>query len=236
VRAQTRRQLKQDRFAETAKETYSWAVEHRGKLIVGGTILGIALAVGLGSWFYMQYREQQASMELGRAMRTYDAPIRAPGTPAAPDVSSFASARERAKAAEEQFRSVADKYRRTKAGQIARYFVGITAISAGDLGDAEGQLKEVSNSRDQDLASLAKFALASLYRNSRRPEQAIQIYKELSEHTTRSVSKNAAQLELASLYEPGQPQEAKRIYEQIQKENPRGAAGEFASGRLQNLK
>ena len=109
-------------------------------------------------------------------------------------------------------------------------------MSAGDLAGAERQLKEVSGSRDQDLASLAKFALASLYRNSQRPEPAIQIYKELSEHPTRSVSKNAVQLELASLYEAGQPQEAKRIYEQVQKENPRGAAGEIASGRLQNLK
>ena len=36
MRAEARHQLKQDRFAATTFETFSWAVEHRKNLIMGG--------------------------------------------------------------------------------------------------------------------------------------------------------------------------------------------------------
>jgi TolA-binding protein len=46
-----------------------------------------------------------------------------------------------------------------------------------------------------------------------------------------------AQMQLAALYESSQqPQEAKRIYEQIVKENPKTEAEQIAQGKLQTLK
>jgi len=54
---------------------------------------------------------------------------------------------------------------------------------------------------------------------------------------TRSVGKATAQLELADLYEEKQqPQEAKRIYEQVQKENPNSEVASLASSKLAGLK
>ncbi len=51
--------------------------------------------------------------------------------------------------------------------------------------------------------------------------QAIDLYKELIDHPTISVGKNAAQLSLASLYEESaQPDDARALYEQMQKESP----------------
>jgi TolA-binding protein len=52
-----------------------------------------------------------------------------------------------------------------------------------------------------------------------------------------TVSKVAAQLKLAALYESSQqPAEAKHIYEQIQKENPGSEAGALAQSKIQELK
>jgi TolA-binding protein len=51
------------------------------------------------------------------------------------------------------------------------------------------------------------------------------------------VSKVTAQFQLAELYHSSnQPLEAKRIYEQIKKENPGGEAGQLATQKLTELK
>jgi TolA-binding protein len=91
--------------------------------------------------------------------------------------------------------------------------------------------------RDDDLASLGKLALASVYRNTNHIKDAIDLYNQLINKPTRTVGKVMAQLQLAATYQEGQqPAEAKRIYEQIQKENPSTDAAQIASAKLQNLK
>ena len=88
-----------------------------------------------------------------------------------------------------------------------------------------------------DFASLAKFALASVYRNSNRNKDAIELYKKLADKPTRTVGKVTAQLELAETYQASQqPLEAKRIYEQVVKENPKSEAEATAQAKLQAMK
>jgi len=88
-----------------------------------------------------------------------------------------------------------------------------------------------------DLAALAKFALASVYRKTNRDKDAIELYKQLMDKPTTSVGKATAQMELADLYQQKQqPQEAKRIYEQVQKENPNTEIAQLAQQKLGGLK
>lgn len=236
MRAYERRQLKQDQFVVTTKETFSWVVEHRDKLIWGSVAVAVVLLFSLGTWFYLQYQDQGASVALGQAMRIYNAPLNPAGQPANPQERSYATAAERAKAANAEFRKVAEKYSHTRSGALARYFVGLTAMDMGDNAAAERELKEVAGSREEDLAAMAKFSLASLYRRTNRDAEAVKLYRELIDHPTRTVAKASAQLELASLYESTQPAEARRIYEQIRKDDARGPAAEIAAARLEVLK
>jgi hypothetical protein len=54
---------------------------------------------------------------------------------------------------------------------------------------------------------------------------------------TTSVSKVTAQLQLAELYQDSnQPLDAKKLYEQIKKDNPASEAGQLATQRLTQLK
>ena len=76
------------------------------------------------------------------------------------------------------------------------------------------------------FVSLAKFALASQYKSSGQDAKAIDLYKQLIAHPSRTVGKAEAQLELASLYAAKQPAEAKKMYEEISKENPASAAAQ----------
>lgn len=232
----TRRQLKEDKFAETAKDTFSWAVEHRRKLEAGGIVLAVLLLVVAGGWYYLDARDQEASVQMGKALRIYQAPLRSADAPVQPNFLTYTSAKERATAANKEFRAIFDKYPHTRTAEIARYFAGITAMGMGDTGTAERELKPLAESRNPDLAPLARFALASVYRAAGRDASAIQIYEDLINHPTRSVPKSTAQLELASLYQEKQPGEAARIYEQIRKDDPQGPAAEIAAARMASLK
>ena len=237
MRSYTRHQLKQDSFRTSTTETISWAVEHRSKVTAAVVAVVVILAVLIGGWAFINYRDQQASSELAGAMQKYDAPIRPAGTPASPEMLSFGSIQERAQAANTDFTHIADKYSFTQSGRVARYFAGITLHEMGDNTGAEKDLQDVAGSRYQEIASLAKLALASIYHDTNRDPQAIEVYKQLADHPTLSVGKTTAQFLLASLYEEdNQPDQARKLYQQMQKENPSSPAAQMAGQRLQALK
>lgn len=237
MRTYERHQLKQDRFAATTRETISWAVEHRTKLITGLVVVAVVLVAVIGGAYLWNYRSQQANVALGSAMQTYNADIRPANVPAPPNIVTFTSAKDRARAAHDEFQKVADQYGHTKSGQIARYMAGITLVDLGDLPAAEKELKAVADSGNEDLASLAKLALAGAYRNTNRDKDALALYKDLVDHPTRSVSKSEAELELGSFYEgTNQGTEAVKMYEDILKTDSGSAAAQLASQRMQGIK
>ncbi len=237
MRTSERRQLKQDRFAETTKETISWAVEHRAVLVTSLIAAAVVVAIGLGSWWYWNTRNQQANMALGKAMETYNAPLRPASTPAPSEMVTFTSAQERARVAHNEFQKVADQYGHTSSGKIARYMAGITAIDAGDTKGGEQELKEVADTGNNDISALAKLALAGVYRNTGRDKDAVELYKSLMAKPAPSVSKATAQLALASLYEAtNQGTEANKLYAEILKQEPRSAAAGIANEKMQAAK
>jgi TolA-binding protein len=241
LRAETRHQLKQDRFSRAtigaAEATVHWSVEHKSKVMVGAIITLVVVAASVGGWYYLSQQDLKASMELSQAIRVLDTPLRPEGVPAQPDFPSFASAKERATEAHKKLQAIVDKYPHTRSSEMARYFLGLTSVTLGDNAAAERELKTVASSHNDDLSPLAKFALASFCRNNNRTKEAIDFYKQLIDKPTRTVGKVTAQLELAATYQADQqPLEAKRTYEQVQKENPASEAAQIASGKLRELK
>jgi predicted negative regulator of RcsB-dependent stress response len=241
VRAQTRHQLKQDRFSrvtlDVAEKTAHWTAEHQSKLIVIGIVVLVLAGSAAGSWYYFKQQDQKASLALGQAVRVMDTPVRPSGTPADPEVPSFASVQERATEARKKFQAIVDQYPHTRSAEFARYFVGVASADLGDNPAAEREFKAVAASHNQDLAALAKFALASVYRNTNRSSEAIDLYKQLADKPTRTVSKGTAQLELAGTYSAGlKIDQARQLYQQIQKESPSSEAAQVATQKLQELK
>jgi tetratricopeptide (TPR) repeat protein len=241
VRAETRHQLKQDRFSkvtiDAAEATAHWGAEHQSKLIAGAIALVVVVASAIGLWYYFERQDQRAGVDLSRALRTLDTQVRPAGMPAQPDFPSFASDKERATEAHKAFQAIVDQYPHTHSAEIARYFVGRTSADLGDNAAAERAFQEVTKSRNDDLSSLAKLALASVYRSQGRNKEAIEIYKKLADKPTNVVGKATALLEEAASYEADQqPLEAKRLYEQVQKENPSTDAAQMASTKLQEIK
>jgi len=236
VQGYTRRQLKEDKFAEKTKEAVQWTAGHQ-RVVTWAFIL---VVLGLGGYFgYSTWESRQseaANAALGSAMRTLNDQLRPAGTPPVEGEQSFTSVADRAKAAGKQFKTVADQYSYTKPGKIARYMEGVAAMEAGDGASAEQQFKAVAGSSDKNIAALAKMALASYYRSSNKLSDATRIYKDLQEHPTDTVSKVQAQLAMAEMYENSDPQQAASLYQQIQRENPANLAGQMAAARLATVK
>lgn len=241
MRAETRRQLKQDKFSRTtiqvAEQTVHWSVEHKGKIVVGAIVAVVLISAALGGWYYLAQQDEKASVDLSQAVQTLNTPIRPAGMPAQPNDPSFASLTERATEAHKQFQTLVDKYPHTRAADFGHYFLGVTSATLGDNVAAERDLKAVAGYHNADLSALAKMALASLYRNTNRSQEAINLYKQLMQSPTSTVGKTATEVQLAETYQDmGNTAEAKKLYEQIKKENPQGDVGQFADSKLQEMK
>jgi len=236
LRSTERHQLKQDKFAATTAETYSWALGHQKQVISVTVAAIVALALILGGYLYYQHESQQASFQLNQAMRTYTAPIRPANMPAQPGEESFTSIAERANASRPKFQMVADAHPHTDAGKIGLYMVGITQVEAGNNSAAEATLQKAANAGGKDLASLSNLALANLYASSGREQQAIDIYKKLIDKPTNTVNQSVARMALAQVYTNKDPARARELYEQIKKDDPNSAASTLANNRLEALK
>lgn len=237
MRAQTRHQLKQDRFAEAVYHQVSWAQEHRKKVIIAGVAAALVLAALIGLWWGNSQRNLTASAKLGEAQRILETPLTQPGTPPLPGEQSFSTAADRAKAALPKFLGIADHYGWTTSGSIARYYAGICYRDMGDNSNAEKELKKTAGSRDKDLASFSRYALAQLYEAQGRDKDAIAAYQELINKPSDAVSKTTAQLYLGQFYEgKQQATQAKTLYQQIAKDDPKSEAAQFAQSRLSVLK
>lgn len=247
MRAETRRQLKQDKFSRTtiqlAEESLHWSAEHKSKLIAGGVVVAAIAAIVFGSWYYVEQQDEKASLDFSKAVQVLSAPVRPAGMPPQPGYPSYASAKERAADAHKQFQGIVDKYPHSNAAKFARYFLGVTSSDMGDYAAAERDLKEAASGRrylvlpDKNLSSLARQALASVYLNNGRTKDAIEIYKDLAQNPTDTVAKSTAEIGLAEAYQAaGMSAEAKKEFERIQKESPNQPAGQIAAERLQAMK
>jgi tetratricopeptide (TPR) repeat protein len=236
LRSSERHQLKENEFATATQEFLSSASEHRNGIVYGGGALIVVLLLIVGGFYYTQSREQKASVLFGQALQVYNAPIVPAGTPIPAGMTVFNNAEDRAKAASNKLIEVSDKYGRTDSGVMAKYFLGLCAEDMKDNTKAEQYLKDVSENGNKEVAALAKSALASLYHDTGRDQQAIDIYKQLIEKPTNTVPKASAQLALAEIYAGKDKTQAKILYEQIEKENAASPIGGIANERMAALK
>ncbi|HEY6448113.1 MAG TPA: tetratricopeptide repeat protein [Acidobacteriaceae bacterium] len=233
---QTRRALKQDRFIDATTSGLDWVGENRASLIRWSIAVVLLVAVAVAGFIVWQKRASAANQLLGQGMDIYETPLAQPNQPAEPGQTTYPSAAARAKAAYPLFSQAADRYGWLSAGVMARYFAGMTALDMGQTSGAEADLSKAAASHDSNLAALAKIALANLYAQTGRTSQAAEEFRDVIAHPTTTVSKAAAQLQLAQMYEATQPAEARRIYAEIKDQNKDTDAAQIATQKLSTLK
>jgi predicted negative regulator of RcsB-dependent stress response len=211
------RELQHDRFRDTTMGVFDRLgdkLEGRGRSILYGIAGLILAAVIVGGWVTWSRRKtDEARRALGRAITIAVTPIAS--TPGAdPTTPSFATERERAQKAIEEFEKVAAKYGdpyRTE----ARFFIASNKLVV-ERDKALSELAELSKSKNSDIATLAKFALAQAYENDAKYEEAAQLYRELVSQNSLLVTPETANLRLALVYQKqGKKKEAADILFQI---------------------
>jgi len=230
---QTRKNLKQDNFVQATTHGLEWAGENRRSVITTSILLFVVIVLLVGGVAIYNSRSDAAAADFGSAMLVYGSPIAAPGEPVAPGSKTYPTALDRAKAAHELFSATADKYSMTSAGHNARYFAALTEIEMGQTASAEATLQKLADGMDKNTAALAKVALASLYHQTGRDQQAIDLYNQLIAKPTETETAGMAKLQLGSLYESiNRPDDAKKLYAELKDKDAKGAAGEVAAQRL----
>jgi tetratricopeptide (TPR) repeat protein len=220
----TRHELKQDDFRVTLDQIEQYLKTHL-KEILTVVILAI-LVVGLagGLRYYVGQQEASANIELAAALRTFQAYVGAvtPETLGAGS-ETFLSAKGKYERARDQFNAIVLKYRmfpRPKAVGIARYHVGICESLLGNSPAAINTLQQASRDSDQEIATLAQFALAGELFKTGRKQEAVKIYQNLANHPSLTVPRASALLALADALKDSQPARARQLYDQIEREFP----------------
>ena len=228
---QTRHALKGDKFAQATRTSVTWLSGHKTNVLRWTISAAVAIVLAVGLLIFWNVRESAADTALGQAVDTYSAPLALPGAP--PQPGTYATSADRSKAANQQFKAVADKYGWLPEGAKARYFLGVTDQEMGQTSAAESELKSVAESWNRNVANLAKMALASIYRQTGRDQQAIDLYNEVIAKPSDTVTAGTAQLDLADLYvATGKEAQAKALWAKLKDSDKDGAAGSIAAQKL----
>ena len=228
---QTRHALKNDKFAQATASSVSWVSGHRSNVVRWAIVAVVVLAAVIGGAIFWNVRTDAADAALGVALDTYDSALAQPGAP--PEANTYSTAADRSRAANKQFVAAAQQYSWLPEGAKAHYFAGITYRELGDSANAESELKAASGAWDRNLANLAKLALASLYHQTSRDPQAIDLYNQLSAKPSDTVPANVAKLDLADLYAAtGKQDQARTLWAAVKDADKDGAAGAIAAQKL----
>ena len=207
------RELKHDKFRDTTMglvDRVANRLEGKGRTILYG--IGAVIAVALVAWAFMAWRgskSDEASQALGRAIRIAETPVVASPVPGS-TAPTFTSEKERAQKAFDEFQKVAQKYGGTT-GEYARYFAATQQLVL-DRGKAISELDALARGGEQEVSTLAKFALAQAKETDAKYDEAAALYNELVKLNSNIITPDTANLRLAAVYEKlGKKQEAADI-------------------------
>ena len=231
----SRKELKKDEVRETLSHGAQAVFAHQHQIwVYGGIALLVALAV-LGWRFYTQSQTAKGTAALADAMKVYQARIRTAAEPALPDEITYLDEKNKYGDAVKKFTDVANRYSRTRPGQLARYYAALSLEKLNRFGEAENDLKALESSGDESLSALARFKLAQVYDEDGKGPQAVQLYQQLSSKPTLFVPKPVVLLALADHYSGSDPTQAAKLYKQVKDEFPDTQAAQQADERLQVL-
>jgi predicted negative regulator of RcsB-dependent stress response len=213
----SRKELKKDEVRDTLAHGAEALLSHQMFTIVV-VIVAILAVAGVYGWrYYSQTEATRAETGFNSAMTIFQTPV---GPPQTPGQLTYLDEHKKFADAEKAFAKVATKYGRTRAGHLAAYYAALSDEKLNNDAAAEKWLNGVAESKDSDVASMAKFELAGLDARAGKTEEAIKIYQQLMTQTSILVPKPEVMLALANCYRAKDPSQAAKLYGQIKADYP----------------
>ena len=206
------RELKHDRFRDATMllaDRIGERLAGRGRQILYGLVAVVAiLAVAYGVFRWRHKHSDEAEAAMGRAITINGAEISPAPVPGSRDP-VFSSQQERSQRAIEEFEKIANKYAEPYRSE-ARYFIATNELVT-DRAKGETDLQALSHG-GEDVALLAKFALAQAKEADGNLDEAARLYSEIAKTGAAVVTPETANLRLAAVYEKqGKKKEAADI-------------------------
>jgi predicted negative regulator of RcsB-dependent stress response len=225
----SRKELKKDEVRETFGRGAQAVLSHQ-QLTLYLLTAAILVAVAVFGWkTYAERQTVKASADFDAAMKIFHTPV---GAPQAPDEQTYPDETKKFTEAEQKFSAVASKYPRTHPGELARYYVALSAEKLNKSDEAKRYLQDLTTSGDAEIAGMARFELAGLDDRTGQGDETVKLYQQLIDKPTTLVPKPVAMMALASHYVPNRPAEAAKLFEQIKSEYPNTPIAEQADQAL----
>ena len=228
----SRKELKKDEVRETIAHGAEAVLSHQRATTY---ILAVAVVIAALVFGWRAYAERQTAKgaaALDEALKVFNAPSATDMAPPQPGQLTFPSDHAKFTAALPKLEDVAKKYPRTRPGQLAHYYAGLSFDRLGQENQAKEQLQAAASGGDADYASLARFQIAQIEDKTGQPDEALKIYQQLMAKPTVLVSKPVVMLALAQHYRQKNPAEAAKLYGQIKSEYPDTSLAQQADQEL----
>jgi predicted negative regulator of RcsB-dependent stress response len=226
----TRKELKQDKFAQEVGQTVEFLERHRRQILRYSAIAAALVLVAAGWLYYSRYQKSVRQKELAAAMDLMQAPI---GPPELYGPNAFPTPEDKDKAVEKALQDLVSKHPRSEEAFIALYFLGARAGSNPSRLEEAVKYLQQAGGGNSPYASLARLALAEVYASQGKIADAEKLLRGLMEKPTILVSKEQATLALARLLAASRPQEARKLLEPL-RSSP-GPVGRVATETLEEM-
>ena len=209
-----------DEFLSLSQRAWLWLHENRDRAaLFGGAVAAVVLVV-IGVKAYVERSHGQRAAAVSTAVAKY---VQAGG--AAP-----AELRQ-------ELGTLADRYRGSVQGSVARFFQAGALGAAGDVDQARRIFTELaSGSASGDIGVLSRVALAYLELARGGADTALTAFQELLKVQGAAVPRAQIMAEIAGIHEKqGRAADARRAYQELIAEYPEGSWAAAAKQRLRLL-
>jgi predicted negative regulator of RcsB-dependent stress response len=223
----TRKQLKKDRFVEEVGEAVGIFTTHRNLII--GIAVGVLVLVVAGAAFYRYQQEQdtEARLALQEALGNYYGQVslnRIPGRV------TFATTIAKDEAIRESLTKVSEDFAGRLEGEVARLHLALYEVSDGDLDKGKTMLEGLLDHRNDEVAALARKALADQLQREGKNEEAVPHYQHLVDNPTDMMPRE--RVELFGLYDALLATDEQKALELVKSIEERDGAGREIAARM----
>jgi hypothetical protein len=232
----SRKELKKDEFRDTLAQGAEALLTHQKVTIIVGVIVIVVVGSVFGWRLYTERQTVKAAAAYDDAMKVFNARVRTAGEPVDPGELTYTDEKNKFQDAAKKFEAVANQYPRTRPGQIAAYYAGLSLERLKQNAQAAKWFEQVTHSGEEDFTALARLEMAQMDDENGKPADAEKIYKDLMAHPTVFVPKPVAMLSLANHYRGmNNNAEASKLYNQIKTEFPDSPIAQQATQTLSLL-